>query len=106
MRTAPSSKSGQNLLADMANIPVIIPGKLSQRKDASGKVNGWKLQQWKDGHNQTRYIPAEQVERIREGNEGHRQFMDLAGQYVEIKGQEGLSALTTPADSKKKPTRQ
>ena len=104
MRTTPS-KSGQNLLANMANIPVIIPGKLSQRKDSSGKVNGWKLQQWKDGHNQTRYIPAEQVERIREGNDGHRQFMALAEQYVEVKGQEALSALTGPADSKKKPTK-
>lgn len=89
----------------MANIPVIIPGKLSQRKDASGKVNGWKLQQWKNGRNQTRCIPAEQVERIREETEGHRQFVTLAEQYVEIKGQEALSELAVPADSKKKPTK-
>jgi hypothetical protein len=103
MSTTHAAQMGQQLLADMARIPVIIPGKLSERRDANGKVNGWKLQHWQDGRNQTRYIPAEQVERVREGTAGHQQFMAMAQDYVEAKGQEALSALNTPADSKKKP---
>ena len=103
MSTTPASKLGQDLLANMARIPVIIPGKLSQRKDLSGRINGWKLQRWNNGRNQTRYVPAEQVEKVREGTLGHQQFMALAEEYVEAKGQEALSALAAPPESKKKP---
>jgi len=85
----------------MARIPIIIPGTLSERKDSKGKINGWKLQRWYQGHNQTRYIPAEQVEKVREGTVGHQQFMALAQEYVDLKGQEALWALNSPADSKK-----
>ena len=103
MNTTRGSELGQDLLANMARIPVIIPGKLSERKDAGGRLNGWKLQRWHNGHNETRYIPAELVEAVREGTAGHQQFVALTQQYVEVKGQEALSALNTPTDSKKKP---
>ena len=105
MSTTYASATGQDLLANMARIPVIIPGTLSERRDSKGKVNGWKLQRWHKGHNETRYIPAEQVERVREGTAGHEQFMALAQEYVEAEGQEALRDLNTPADSKKKPMR-
>ncbi|OGV60893.1 MAG: hypothetical protein A2498_08100 [Lentisphaerae bacterium RIFOXYC12_FULL_60_16] len=87
----------------MSQIPVIIPGTLSPRKDSKGKINGWKLQRWHNGHNQTRYVPGEQVEIVRQGTDGCQQFMALAEQYVECKGQEALKTLATPADGKKKP---
>ena len=102
MNTTNTSALGQNLLANMARIPMIIPGTLSERRDAQGKINGWKLQRWRQGHNETRYIPAELVEKVREGTSGHQQFMALAQQYVEAKGQEALRALNKPTDSKKK----
>jgi hypothetical protein len=105
MSTTHTSESGQDLLANMARIPLIIPGTLSERRGSDGKINGWKLQRWHNGRNQTRYIPAAQVERIRQGTQGHEQFMTLAQQYVEVKGQQALSALDTPTDSKKKPMR-
>jgi hypothetical protein len=89
----------------MAAIPIIIPGTLSQRKDSSGKINGWKLQRWHQGRNLTRYIPAEQVPTVREGTAGHQRFMELAQHYAQVKGQEALRMLNAPADSKKKPTR-
>ena len=105
MNTTQPSVSGQNLLADMARIPVIIPGTLSQRRDSKGKLNGWKLQRWCNGHNDTRYIPAAQIEQVRQGTAGHQQFMALAQQYVAVKGQEALRALNRSPDSKKKPTK-
>jgi hypothetical protein len=105
MSTTYASTSGQDLLASMARIPLIIPGTLSERRDAQGKVNGWKLQRWHNGHNQTRYIPAAHVAKVREGTEGYAHFMALAQQYVETQGQQALRALDPPADSKKKPMR-
>lgn len=103
MSTTCTSAPGQDLLANMANIPLIIPGTLSERRDSNGKVNGWKLQRWHNGSNQTRYIPAAQVQRVREGTKGYEQFMALARQYVEAKGKQAMNALNEPADSKKKP---
>lgn len=96
---------GQDLLANMARIGWIIPGRLCERKGLKGKVNGWKLQRWHKGRNQTRYIPADQVERVREGTAGYAQFMTLAQQYADTKGQQALDDLSTPTDSKKKPTK-
>ena len=103
MNTLYSSPLGQDLLANMARIPLIIAGTLCERRDSRGKINGWKLQRWHKGHNETRYIAAEQVEKVREATAGHQQFMALAQQYVEAKGQEALRALNKPADGKKSP---
>lgn len=90
----------------MAKIPVIIPGKLSQRRNPVGKVTGWKLQHWKDGRNQTRYIPTSLVPRVVEGTEGHQRFLELADAYAQRRGEEALAQAGDPvADSKKKPTR-
>ena len=82
---------------------MIIPGKLCQRRDEKGKINGWKLQRWQKGRNNTRYIPAELIEQIREGTSGHQRFMALAGEYAEIKGEEALADLSTPDHAKKSP---
>ena len=103
MNTIHCPALGQDLLANMARIPVIIPGTLCKRKDSKGKINGWKLQRWHNGRNETRYVPAEQLEKVREGTAGYEQFMALAQQYVEAKGQEALRTLNQTADIKKKP---
>jgi hypothetical protein len=99
--TSPST--GQDLLADMARIPLIIPGTLCERRDGTGKISGWKLQRWHNGRNETRYIPAEHVDKVRVGTAGCDQFMTLAQQYTEAKGQEALRDLNGRVDSKKKP---
>jgi hypothetical protein len=98
-----TTKTGQELLAEMGRIPVIIPGKLSERRDTQGKQNGWKLQHWHNGRNQTRYVPAEQVQTVQLGTAGHQQFMALAEEYVELKADVALNDLSHPTHSKKKP---
>jgi hypothetical protein len=85
----PSSATGQNLLANRARIPVIIPGTLSERRDSEGKINGWKLQRWYQGHNQTRYIPAEQVEKVREGTSNCNFGGEGGGQRVDRRRESG-----------------
>jgi hypothetical protein len=91
----------QELLARMGRIPLIVQGKLSQRR-SGGKITGHKLQRWRDGRNQTRHIPAALVDTVRAGIEGYAQFTKLTQQYVEAREAE---ALRVAPDSKKKPTR-
>ena len=96
-----SSEQGQELLARMGQIPVIVQGKVSERRDR-GKVTGCKLQRWRNGRNETRHIRAEMVETVQQGTQGYAQFMKLAQQYVEVRE---AQALQTHGDSKKKPTK-
>lgn len=102
MSTQPiSSGRGQEILARMGQIPVIVQGKVSERR-SGGKVTGCKLQRWRKGRNQTRHIPTPLVETVRQGTEGYAQFMKLAQEYVEVREGE---ALRGGVGSKKKPTR-
>jgi len=90
--------SGQDLLARMKQIPVIVQGKLSERHRGT-KVTGHKLQCWRHGRNQTRHISAAQLETVRRGTEGYAEFQRLAQRYVELREQEAFHG---GADSKKK----
>ena len=96
-----STGRGQDILARMGQIPVIVQGKVSERR-SGGRVTGCKLQRWREGRNQTQHIPATLVETVQQGTQGYTQFMKLAQQYVEIREAE---ALQTPGDSKKKFTK-
>ncbi len=96
-----SSGRGQELLSRMGQIPVIVQGKVSERR-SGGKVTGCKLQRWRHGRNETRHVPATLVETVRQGTQGYTQFMKLAEEYVEIRETE---ALQHNDDSKKKPTK-
>jgi len=95
-------RNGPELAGEHGTHPGHHSGTLSERRDSEGKINGWKLQRWYQGHNQTRYIPAEQVEKVREGTAGRQQFMTLAQEYVDLKGQEALRELNSPRTVKKK----
>jgi hypothetical protein len=102
MSTQPTSSGrGQEVLARMGQIPVIVQGKVSERR-SGGKVTGCKLQRWRHGRNETRHVPAPLVETVRQGTQGYAQFMKLAQEYVEIRE---VDALQNGAGSKKKPTR-
>ena len=75
------NRRGQEILAQMGQIPVMIQGKVSERRQG-GRVTGLKLQRWRNGRNETRHIPADLVETVRQGTQGYDQFMALAAQYV------------------------
>jgi hypothetical protein len=99
-KTIPSKRS-QDLLAQMGQIPVIIQGKVSERRQG-GKVTGCKLQRWRKGRNETRHVPAPLLETVRQGTQGYARFMELAQEYVE--GREA-EAWRPGLDGKKKSTR-
>ena len=103
MNTNTPSNRCATILDEMARIPVLIPGTLSPRQDAHGKVTGWKLQHWHGGRNETRYIPAGLVEIVRQGTAGHEQFQALAEEFADLRGRQALGE--EPGDAKKKPMR-
>jgi len=77
-------------------------GKLCKMRD--GRY--YNLQVWEAGRNQVRYVPASQVEAIREAVAGYRTFMDLARRYVDLVVQEtrktALAARSEPRKAKGK----
>lgn len=99
--TPPSDSPSQRILEQIGQIPVIVRGKLSERR-SGGKCTGQKLQRWRNGRNETRHIPAEQVDIVREGTEGYSRLNELVGDYVQAREQEVLG---TDSPRKKKPTR-
>jgi hypothetical protein len=106
MTTTPTStERRQSILARMEAIPVIVPGKLSERRGADGKVTGHKLQHWSGGRNLTRHVPEAQVATVEEGTEGYRQFQQLAAEYAGVRGEEALAADGDAPHPKKKSKR-
>ena len=105
MTTNTSSDRCRAILAEMGKIPAIVPGKVCERREAGGKVTGWKLQRWHDGRNETRHIPAALLDRVREGTVGHEHFVALADEFTELRGGEVLGKAEAAGNSKKKPTR-
>ena len=105
MKTQSLSDRCRAILNEMENIPVIVPGKVCERREAGGKITGWKLQRWHDGHNETRHIPAPLLDRVREGTKGHQRLMVLANEFAEVRGREVLGVANAADPSKKRPMR-
>ena len=101
MQTNTPSDRGVAILSEMGRIPVIIPGTLSPRHGPDGQVTGWKLQRWHVGRNETRYVPAGLVEKVRQGTAGYVRFRELADEFTELRGREALGEGETSV--KKKP---
>ena len=100
MKTKHSTKGRHEILARIGQIPVIVEGKLSERRDTTGKPTGHKLQRWRHGKNQTLHVAGELVDKVREGTEGYKCLTELTQVYVQICEQEVLGA---NIHSKKKP---
>jgi hypothetical protein len=86
----------------MESIPVIVPGKVSARRERGGKITGWKLQRWHDGHNRTQHIPTALLERVREGTVGYQRFEALADEFTELRCRKVFGQADSAENSKKK----
>lgn len=60
------------------------------------------LQSWEDGRNRVRYVPACQLDAVREAVEGYRTFMDLARRYADLVVQDTRKAVLTARSEPKK----
>src|ERR1017187_5512323 len=101
MKTKHGTKGRHEILVQIEQIPVIVEGKLSERRDTTGKPTGHKLQRWRHGKNQTLHVAGDRVDKVREGTEGYKRLTELTQEYVRTCEQEVLGL---DVDSKKKPT--
>jgi len=72
-----NATSKSHLLQQIATIPAMERGKLSTYsfKERSGTTGPHhKLQQWQDGKNKTRYVPAEEVPAVEAALAGYARY--------------------------------
>src|SRR5882757_5170279 len=77
----------QQILQDIAAIPNMERGKLSTYsfKERSGRAGPYhKLQQWENGKNHTRYVPAEEVPAVQAALAGYTEYEQLTKQYGDL----------------------
>jgi hypothetical protein len=96
----------QHLLQQIAAIPAMERGKLStywfkERSGAAGPYH--KLQQWQNGQNQTRYVPAEEVPAVQAALAGYAQYQQLTEEYARLVITETRQNIATLKKSKSRP---
>ena len=92
----------QQILQQIAAISAMERGRLSAYsfKERSGVAGPYhKLQQWQQGKNHTRYVPAEEVPAVEAALAGYAQYQQLTEEYANRVIAETRQAL---AGSKKK----
>lgn len=100
------SERRREILAQIGQVPVIIDGTLSQRERKRGGARAMvyhQLQRWRGGRNDTRHIPSERVQAVRQGIDGHARVQALIKEIARLDERAVLDAAS--GDSKKKPTK-
>ena len=82
-----NSPTKQQLLQQISAIPAMERGKLSaysfkNRTSHAGPYH--KLQQWEEGKNRTRYVPADEVTDLELALAGYAQYQELTRQYADL----------------------
>jgi hypothetical protein len=93
-------------LERLDQIPAMIEGTLTERARQRGGKEArvyHQLQRWHAGRNDTRHVPAERVDAVREGIDGYQQAQGLLRAIARLDETEIL--VGAPFESKKKPTR-
>ena len=68
----------------MNSITRMERGKLCVQHPRAGSAPFHKLQSWRNGKNQTRYVPAEELPAIQQALAGHERFQRLAEEFVDL----------------------
>jgi macrodomain Ter protein organizer (MatP/YcbG family) len=77
-------KRQDKIFAELRRIRTMEVGKLClMRRTASGREY-YNLQSWTNGRNITRYVPASQLDAVRQALANHERFMALVQKYVSM----------------------
>ena len=100
--TMKNAKRKREILQQMAALTAMERGKLSSytfknRSSSAGPY--YKLQQWQNGKNVTRYVPAEAVPAVQAALAGYARFRQLTQQYSELVIAETRQQIRRLADS-------
>ena len=82
-----NTSTKQQLLQQIAAVSAMERGKLStysfkERSGANGPYH--KLQQWENGKNTTRYVPADEVCQVQAALAGYAQYRQLTEEYAQL----------------------
>lgn len=98
-----SEKTPQVILDQIASIDHMERGILSvTRQGPNGPY--YNFQCWRDGRNVSEYVPAGQVQQVKENIEAHRHFQKLVGDYERILTEQSREERKAGV-KKKRPTR-
>jgi hypothetical protein len=89
----------QEILEAMNSITRMERGKLCTQSHSPDAPPFHKLQCWYDGKNHTRYVPANEVESLKEALAGHQRFQRLAQEFVDLTV--AMTRQERPTDRKK-----
>jgi len=74
----------QAILQEMNTLTRMERGKLCVQSRGSNSPPFYKLQCWRHGRNQTRYVPAAEVASVQAALAGHERFQQLAEEFVDL----------------------
>ena len=74
----------QDILREINAITRMERGKLCLQSRGPGRPPFHKLQCWRQGRNQTRYVPTEEVSSVQEALAAHARFQQLAQEFVDL----------------------
>jgi hypothetical protein len=74
----------QQILEEMNSITRMERGKLCTQSHGPGAAPFYKLQCWHEGKNHTHYVPANEVEPLKQALAGHQRFQQLAEEFVDL----------------------
>jgi hypothetical protein len=104
--TISTSERRRDIVAEIGQVPVIMGGTLTERKR---KLSGTRtavyhqLQRWRGGHNDTRHIPLERLNAVRDGIEGYKKVQALVDEMARL--DESVVLATAEDGSKKNSTK-
>src|ERR1700689_492888 len=74
----------QEILQEINAITRMERGKLCLQSRGPAAPPFYKLQCWHKGRNETRYVPAQEVDSVKEALAGHERFQKLAQEFAEL----------------------
>jgi len=99
------SERRREIVTEISRVPVVISGTLTTRKrERGGKVAVYhQLQRWRNGSNDTRHVPTDRLEAVRDGVKGYGRIQALVEEMAAL----DENAVLVPAgnDSKKNSTK-
>ena len=96
-------RTSREILAEFASIPAMERGTLSRMVSKTGNVY-YNLQCWRDGRNQCRYVPQDELEQVREAVANHARFRRLVEEYVAVIERQTREARQRPEERESKKT--
>ncbi len=94
----------QNIKNDIVSLGPVVEGKICERHK-NGKIDGYRLQRYRDGRNDTRYLSQPNIQKVQAAINEYSKLQALVQELVIAGESQILSNRNITDNSKKKPTK-